>query len=145
MPDIEQIIDGYFLPFSKEIESLARELRHYIRETTDPTTELVGPSTLSLNIGYGFTRKPWDCYCAIIIYSKHINISFPSGVGLHDPEGLLIGKGSRIRHLKVKSIEDLRADAAVNLLSQARDNALALSKASDRMIDKFQTFVKKSS
>ena len=78
LSDTEQQIATFLDSFNSEIASLTQQLREYLRKETKPTTELVGDSTISLNIGYGFTEKAWDCYCAIIVYSKHINISFPS-------------------------------------------------------------------
>ena len=75
----EQQIEGFLEFFNSEIASLAQNLRTHLKKECKPSFELVGDSTISLNIGYGFTEKAWDCFCAIIIYSKHINISFPSG------------------------------------------------------------------
>jgi len=103
MSTTEQQIMKFLEPFNSEISSLAQQLRDHLRKETKPTIELVGDSTISVNIGYGFTEKAWDCFCAIIVYSKHINISFPSGVFLSDPQGLLQGKGKRIRHIKIRN------------------------------------------
>lgn len=85
---------------------------------------MVGDSTISLNIGYGFTEKAWDCFCAIIVYSKHINLSFPSGAFLPDPKGLFIGTGKRIRHIKISDLDDLKNPDVINLLKEARNRAL---------------------
>lgn len=78
---------------------------------------------MSLNIGYGFTRKAWDCFAAIIVYKNHINISLPSGAGLSDPQGILHGTGKRIRHIKIKRLEDLMSDEIAAILEEARNNA----------------------
>ena len=71
-------------------------------------------------------NKAWDCYCAIIIYRKHINISFPSGASLSDPEVLLHGTGARIRHLKIRELKDVQTPAVRKLLKEARKNAFEL-------------------
>lgn len=126
MQNTEEQIAHYLFPFKHELQILAQQLREYLKKETKPTTELIGDSTISLNIGYGFTEKAWDCYCAIIVYSKHINISLPSGAILSDPEGLLQGTGKRVRHIKIKSLEDAKTPAAKKILLEARDNALAL-------------------
>jgi len=145
MDNPELIIEGFLLPFSPEIESLAQQLRIYLKEETKPTTELIAESTISLNIGYGFTRKAWDCYAAIIVYTKHINISFPSGTSLTDPDGLLQGTGSRIRDIKVGNLNDLTEPAFKALLIQARDKAWMLAADSPTRQKKFKTFVRLSS
>lgn len=126
MSETELQIEQFFLPFNNDIANLGQQLRKHIMQETKPTVELVGDSTVSLNIGYGFTEKAWDCYCAIIIYSKHINISFPSGASLSDPQGILHGTGKRIRHIKIKDFKDIETQAAKNLLLEAREKALAL-------------------
>lgn len=140
MDDTEQQIANYLSPFNKEIGSLAQQLRDYLRKETKPTLEIVGDSTISVNIGYGFTEKAWDCYCAIIVYSKHINISFPAGAFLPDPQGLLQGTGSKIRHIRIHELKDVKDPGVEKLLLEARNKAFAL--LSDGKQDKFKTVIK---
>ncbi|MEQ8517982.1 MAG: DUF1801 domain-containing protein [Cytophagales bacterium] len=124
MNEIDDQIEGYLLPFGERISSLAQELRKIVIRKTKPKFELVGDSTISVNIGYGFTKKAWDCYCAIIVYSKHVNISFPSGALLSDPKGLLVGTGKRIRHIKISNAEDLNNPEVHDLIKEARKIAI---------------------
>ena len=126
MADSEQQIAGFLEPYNEEIASLAQALRTYLKKETKPAFELAGMSAQSFNIGYGFTTTSWDCYCAIIVYKKHINISLPSGASLSDPEGLMHGTGSRVRHLKLKELKDVQTPAARKLLKEARRNASRL-------------------
>ena len=142
MTDTEQQIVNFLEPFDSEIASIAQQLRKYLRNETKPTIELVGDSTISLNIGYGFTEKAWDCYCAIIVYSKHINISFPSGSSLPDPQGLLQGTGKRIRHIKIDKLSDAKDAAIKRLLLDASDNARALVNEEFRRPVKIRTIIK---
>jgi hypothetical protein len=124
MLNTEQQISQYLFPFPDKIAALAQALRKYFIKETQPTMELVADSTTSVNIGYGFTEKAWDCYCAIIVYSKHINISFPSGAYISDPHGLLQGKGKRVRHIRVNELSEVKTTAVKALFSAARNNAL---------------------
>ena len=125
METAEQEIAACLASYDAEITSFAQALRVHLKQETKPAFELAGVSAQSFNIGYGFTTKAWDCYCAIIVYRKHINLSLPSGASLSDPEGLLHGTGSRIRHLKIKELKDVQAPAATKLLTEARTNAFA--------------------
>ena len=122
----EKLFDNYLLPFHKDLVVLAQDLRQYLKISTQPAFELVGNSSISLNIGYGFTEKAWDCFCAIIVYSKHINISFPSGANLSDPDKLLKGTGKRVRHIKIQKYDDIKLSEVNKLLLEARNNALLL-------------------
>lgn len=124
MDDSEPEIAQFLSSFSDEIRTFAQALRAELKSVTKPAFELAGSSAQSFNIGYGFTMTSWDCYCAIIVYKKHINISLPSGVALTDPDGLLHGTGSRIRDLKIKDLRDVQTAAVRMLLMEARMNAL---------------------
>ena len=145
MKDTEIQIEQYLYPFNDKLQLLAQDLRQFLKKETKPTYELVGDSTISLNIGYGFTKKAWDCYCAIIVYSKHINISFPSGAFLSDPEDLLQGKGKRIRHIKIKALDDVKKLDVRNLLMEARNKALEDVKEINEEEKPVQTIIKQIS
>ena len=41
--------------------------------------------------------------------SKWVNLGFYQGVGLADPEGLLEGTGAKMRHVKIRSLDDAQA------------------------------------
>jgi len=125
MADTEKQIEAYLSSFDDKIKQLAQQLREYLREETQPAYEIVGDTFHSLNIGYGFTEKSWDCYCAIIVYKNHINISFPSGATLRDPEDILIGTGSKIRHIRIFELKDIKEPEVVSLLSESRKMAYA--------------------
>ena len=125
MENSEKLIDQFLLPFDDRLTSLVQELRQFFKSKTKPKYELVGNSTISLNIGYGFTEKAWDCYCAIIVYSEHINLSFPSGAFISDPNNLLVGNGKRIRHIKIADYDDMTNPDILNLILEAKSAALA--------------------
>ena len=124
MADAEAQIEEALAGYNEPIRELAEALRGELKRETRPAFELAGYSAQSFNIGYGFTTTSWDCFCAIIVYKRHINLSFPSGAGLPDPEGLLHGTGVRVRHLKLKSLADVQTEAARSLLGAARERAV---------------------
>ena len=115
-------LEQLLMPYPGYLVKLAQELRKYFLKT-NPRYELIGQSR-SLNIGYSYTKKAWDSYAAIIVYSKHINISFPSGAFIDDPNSLLIGEGKRVRHIKVNSIEEMHNPKIIDLIQKAQDLAL---------------------
>ncbi|NNE00607.1 MAG: hypothetical protein HKN47_25105 [Pirellulaceae bacterium] len=142
MENTEKQIDGFLKSYPADLVELAQALRDYLQRETKPAFELVGQSTQSLNIGYGFTTTAWDCYCAIIVYRKHINISLPSGAALPDPKGLLHGTGSRVRHLKIQQLNDLKTAAAKKILKEARKDAWELLQDRTRDHEGVKTVIK---
>lgn len=142
MKETELQIIKFLESFNHEIKSLALQLRDFLKEETKPRIELVGDSTISLNIGYGFTEKAWDCYCAIIVYSKHINISFPSGAFLSDPQGLLQGTGKKVRHIRINEFNDVKSPDVKALLFAARNRAIELAVEMPIKKDNVETIIK---
>lgn len=143
MADLEKHIDGFLEPYSEEIRELAQALRAWLKKETRPGYELAGLSAQSFNIGYSFTTTSWDSYCAIIVYRNHINISFPSGAFIADPDGLLHGVGSRVRHIKVQTLKDLQAGPVRTLLKEARKHALSQVKDKSTIPRTVQTVIKR--
>lgn len=142
MTNPEKQIEGLLAPYSAEIQSFAQDLRTWLRKDTSPAYELVGKSGQSVNIGYGFTTTAWDCFCAIIVYRKHINISLPSGASLDDPDKILHGTGSRVRHIKISCLEDAQTAPVRRLLAEARNKALFLERDRDDNGGRIETVVK---
>ncbi len=51
--------------------------------------------------------------------AQHVNFGFWRGAMLEAPEGLLEGDGDRMRHLKIFSLADIKADILKTLVRQA--------------------------
>ena len=58
-------------------------------------------------------------YAYVAPQTNYVNLGFYHGVALKDPAGLLEGAGKRLRHIKVKSISDVKKKDVVNLLKAA--------------------------
>ena len=50
-----------------------------------------------------------DLLFAIIPHKSHVNLQLADGADLPNPDGPIEGTGKRIRHVKVRSVEDARA------------------------------------
>lgn len=74
---------------------------------------------------YGVGTRRIDGYAYIMPHARWVNLGFYQGTALPDPEGLLEGAGARLRHVKVRTVEEaeragLRALLAVALARQTR-------------------------
>ena len=63
-----------------------------------------------------------DFSFAIIPHKAHVNLQLADGVDLPNPDGHIEGTGKRVRHVKVRSVEDARA-----LVGPGRDRRPARS------------------
>ena len=145
MDNSEKKIGEYLSPFNDKIKLLTQQLRTYLREETKPAFEIVGDSLQSLDIGYGFTEKAWDCYCAIIVYKNHINISFPSGASLSDSDGILVGSGSKIRHIRIHEFDEIKEPKVIKLLAEARKKAYDLVEKHKEYYEPIYTIIREIS
>ena len=64
-------------------------------------------------------RKMIDGYAYILPHSAWVNLGFYRGTDLPDPEGLLEGTGARMRHVKVRSLDDARLPEVRDLVAAA--------------------------
>ena len=70
-------------------------------------------------LGYGPTASGFDRILYVTVFEKHLNLGFFFGGFLPDPEGLLVGSGKRMRHLKIRSLQEAENPAITRLLAQA--------------------------
>ncbi|HEY3137393.1 MAG TPA: DUF1801 domain-containing protein [Blastocatellia bacterium] len=102
-------------------EELIRNLSHYdlsVGELALALREMVlkeAPAAVeklfqvyALVFWYSLTGKMNDAFCQVVIYPKGVNLMFNRGAELEDPDGVLVGEGKIIRHIKVRRPEDLK-------------------------------------
>jgi hypothetical protein len=74
-------------------------------------------------IGYGARQYGYDGWgmAALAPHAKWVSLGFIKGTSLHDPEGLLEGTGATVRHVKLRTLEELgdRKAAIARMLREA--------------------------
>jgi hypothetical protein len=55
----------------------------------------------------------------ITVFKTHVNLGFFYGGFVPDPEGLLVGSGKRMRHIKIRSLQECENPAITSLLAHA--------------------------
>lgn len=89
------------------VAEAARALRVTVLDGFPDAVEAFDPADGLLAIGTG--RSMRDFSFAIIPHKAHVNLQLADGVDLPDPDGRIEGTGKRVRHIKVRSVEDARA------------------------------------
>ena len=75
-------------------------------------------------LGYGTTDSGFDRILYVTVFEKHMNLGFFYGGFLDDPERLLVGSGKRMRHIKIRSLQESDTPAIKRLLEQAWTDGL---------------------
>lgn len=98
-----QSLDAY----DRNIASLTLALREVVLEEAPAAIESL-VNAYAVAIGFSFTGKPLkDGFCHVVAYKNGVNLGFNRGTSLADPDGALEGTGKQMRHLRIRSHDDL--------------------------------------
>jgi hypothetical protein len=103
---------------SPAVEAIARKLREVILDDFPQAVEVVrlGDGAASYGIG---PKKMSESHVYVMPQAKYVNLGFWHGVALPDPDGLLEGSGAKMRHIKVRSVEEAETPAVRALVAAA--------------------------
>lgn len=122
LPEPPEYIE-FLAPYPPETQLLARALRNRVLELLPPCIETVWDATNAVGVAFGFTERNPDHFIHLPVYTKYVNLGFSFGTQLSDPEGRLMGKGSRIRHLRLTTLQELEDPYVLDLIRQAHESA----------------------
>src|SRR4026209_3035414 len=91
-------------PHSRGVAATARALRRVLAAALPEAVEQVDFGNKLLAVGTSMKMR--DLTFAIIPHSAHVNLQLADGVDLPNADGRIEGTGKRVRHIKVRSVED---------------------------------------
>ena len=100
------------------VEPIARKLREIILDDFPAAIEVVRLGDGAASYGVG-PKKMSESHVYVMPQADYVNLGFWHGVGLPDPDGLLQGTGAKMRHTKVRSVEDAGTPAVRALVKAA--------------------------
>lgn len=115
----EAELETFILRFNDGIAAQIRATRAAMRARLPGAFELVYDNYNALAIGYGASEKLADMVFSVAAYPRWVSLFFSQGAVLEDPEGLLQGKGSAMRHIVLTGPEVLELTAVRALMDQA--------------------------
>lgn len=89
------------------VAEVARALRLTVSAEAPDLIEIFDTADGLLAFGLGSSRRAF--WFAIIPHRSHVNLQLADGADLPNPDGRIEGTGKRIRHVKVRSVEDAEA------------------------------------
>lgn len=88
------------------IVRIAHALRTLLADVMPGITEVSWPKQQIAGYGIG-PKKMSEQFCYIAPVTNHVNLGFIYGVDLDDPAGLMEGTGKALRHIKIRSLEQV--------------------------------------
>ena len=104
-------IDDYVSNAGK-LEAVAKAVRTMTKKAVKGVEEYVNPWKIPSFDSNG-------PLCCFMVGKEHVTFAFMRGAALRDPEKLLEGTGKRVRHVKLRSMADVKRPGVKKLVIQA--------------------------
>ena len=115
----EKQLAGFIARFTPEVAKVAKSALEKMRDRLPGAVELVYDNYNALAIAFAPTERPSDIFCSIALYPRWVSIFFMNGPKLDDPQGLLQGEGTRVRHIVLDGAKTLDRPPVLALIKQA--------------------------
>jgi hypothetical protein len=113
---------GFLQVYDRHISDLALALREVILEEAPDASESIY-QVYTVAIWFGFSGKMKDMFCYIATNAGHVNLGFPHGSSLPDPNRVLEGEGKTMRHIKFRSLRDVERPFVRRYVQAAMEQA----------------------
>jgi hypothetical protein len=109
-------------PARIEIENYTADLDPVIVELVNKTRVLILDTVPDAVERYKWSH-PWyeldGPFCYIMAFSKHVNLGIPRGAELMSRFEFLEGTGKGLRHIKIRTLDDLNANSLTEIILAA--------------------------
>lgn len=97
----------------KTVDEFVSELEDWQAEIVSNLRELVMEVAPEAQEAFKWSQPVYEYhgpFSYIKVFNNHINFGFWRGVDLKDPGGILQGSGKKMRHVSIKSLEDIQRE-----------------------------------
>lgn len=115
-------IDEFLARYPPQVQAVSREVCAIVRRAMPDAHETVFAT--QNHIGYGTSVSRRDLVCYVCPLRDYVRLGFFYGTSLEDPDGLLEGEGLRLRHIKLRTVEEARRQPVEELVRNAWADAL---------------------
>jgi hypothetical protein len=114
-------VDRFIAEYAPEVARAGRVARAKVRRLLPGAIELVYDNYNALALAFSSTEKVGDIILSVALYPRWVSLFFARGASLPDPERLLRGSGSRIRHVVLKPVDIVDMPGVRALIQAAVD------------------------
>ncbi|HVT87612.1 MAG TPA: DUF1801 domain-containing protein [Tepidisphaeraceae bacterium] len=108
----EPAIEDWMCSRAGALRDIAKYWFNFMRACGDDVRELLHDGHPTACVGEA-------AFCYVNAFSAHVNVGFFLGAGLPDPHGLMEGTGKFMRHVKIKSSDEINQVALEELIMAA--------------------------
>jgi hypothetical protein len=114
-----QQLTGFIAKFDPAVGAVARAAVRKMVQRLPGATQLVYDNYNALAIGFAASEKRSEVVFSIAVFPRWVSLFFFEGVQLADPTRILRGSGRQVRHIVLKSADDLDRPAVKDLMQEA--------------------------
>ncbi len=119
MATAQQQLEGFLKKYSPEMEKLGRAAIAHLRKRLPGAICLTYDNYNALAVGFGPSAKVSALPLSIALYPKWATLFLMYGASLDDPHGLMEGKGTRIRSIRLSGLPMLKSEPVEHLIASA--------------------------
>lgn len=105
-------VDAWLRSRQPELGAIAQHWFERVRRSGEDVLEVMHDGAATACFGDA-------AFAYVAVFSAHVNVGFFHGAELADPQGLLEGRGRRMRHVKLRPGAELDAGALDDLIQAA--------------------------
>jgi hypothetical protein len=118
---VADAVDEFFTSYPADVRTISRILRAMVQKATPGANELLFAS--QNHVAYSTSQSRMGTLAYICPLKDYVRLGFMYGSHLSDPDGILVGEGKRLRHVKVRSVQEAGNPALERLVEEAWINA----------------------
>ena len=115
----ERQLATFIAKFDPAVAAVARAAVRKMAQRLPGATQMVYDNYNALAIGFAPSEKSSQAVFSIAVFPRWVSLFFFEGVQLADPTRLLRGSGRQVRHIVLKSADDLDQPAVKELMKEA--------------------------
>src|SRR5216684_5467454 len=106
-PQLLGFLDACDRHIAELVLALPEILLEEVPDASESILDLSGHQVYTVAIWFGFSGKMKDMFCYIAGNARHVNLGFPRGAALPDPNRVLEGEGKTMRHIKFRTLQEV--------------------------------------
>ena len=114
---------SFLAKFEPRVAASARAALSQLRKKLPGAVEIVYDNYNALAIGFGPSEKASEAIFSIAVYPRWVSLFFLQGAKLPDPDNVLQGSGSKVRHIVLKNPKIMEQAAVRKLMALALKSA----------------------
>ena len=117
-------VGQFFDESSQEVAAIARAARRLVLDIRPNAVETLDRGNRILGYATG-PRARKDMWAGVAPHAHHVNLQLANGALIDDPAEIIEGTGKRVRHIRLRSTEDVGRPEVREALQRSLDRHLA--------------------